>query len=61
MIYMVTGQEWFSTIFTNNSNRPRRSWRQEGGRRTSTTGLWLWRRGAHWLGNQKWVMLKQMF
>ena len=61
MIYMVTGQEWFSTIFTNNSNRPRRSWREEGGRRTSTTGLWLWRRGAHWLGNQKWVMLKQMF
>ena len=29
MIYMVTGQEWFSTIFTNNSNRPRRSWRED--------------------------------
>ena len=29
MIYMVTGQESFSTIFTNNSNRPRRSWRED--------------------------------
>ena len=66
MIYMVTGQESFSTIFTNNSNREdpggRMSfWDASWGRRTSTTGLWLWRRGAHWLGNQKWVMLKQMF
>ena len=71
---LQNGQKWFTWSLVRNRFPPflriiqtgredpggRMSfWDASWGRRTSTTGLWLWRRGAHWLGNQKWVV--QMF